>query len=118
MNHEKGFTVVFAVGVLGLLTLLAMALATPSVLESRRLKLYQARLQAEYLSLAGIEHARSDSAHGQISNASYDLAGGTVTISVQRLDGNQSRVQSIGSLRLPWRKEPVEARTEARISLP
>jgi type II secretory pathway component PulK len=118
MNHEKGFTVVFAVGVLGLLSLLAVALAAPSVLESHRLRLYQARMQAEYLSLAGIEHARSDSARGQISDATYDLAGGTVTISIQRLDGNECRVQSTGSLRLAWRKQPVEVRTEARISTP
>jgi hypothetical protein len=118
MKNEKGFTVVFAVGVLGLLTLLAMVFGAPSLLESRRLKLYHARMQAEYLSLAGIEHARRDVAHGQFSDASYNLADGTVTISIQRLDDKQCRIQSVGSLRLAWRKEPIEARKEARIPVP
>lgn len=118
MKRNDGYTLIFVIGVIALLAGLAAMLAGPSVQQQRRVDLHYRKVQAEYLSLAGIERAKEWGTRGVLTNALYLLANGTVDVKMEQGDGKQVHVISMGRIRAEWRKDLIEARNEATIQLP
>lgn len=117
-NSQRGYALIFTLGLVVLLAALGAMLAGPSATEHKRVELHSRNVQALYLSLAGIESAKAWAAQGVVTNDLYLLANGIVDTRMEPFEGNQCRVISIGRLRSEWRKRPIEARTEIIIPLP
>ncbi len=117
-RRKGGYTLVFTLAVIALLAGLATMLAGPSSAQARRVDLHYRRVQADCLSLAGIESARSWAARGIVTNELYVLANGTVDTHMEPIGGKQCRVVSVGRVHEPWRKALVESRNETILSLP
>ena len=83
MKRTNGYTLIFVIGVIALLAGLAAMLAGPSVQQQRRVDLHYRKIQAEYLSLAGIERAKEWRSQGVVTNALYLLANGTVDVRME-----------------------------------
>ena|SRR5438105_3518926 len=118
MKRTNGYTLIFVIGVIALLAGLAAMLAGPSVQQQRRVDLHYRKIQAEYLSLAGIERAKEWRSQGVVTNALYLLANGTVDVRMEPDDAKQVHVISVGRIRAEWRKDLIEARNEVTIQLP
>lgn len=118
MKQTKGYTLVFVIGVIALLAGLAAMLAEPSAAQRRRVDLHYRKVQAEYLSLAGIERAKDWASQGIATNTLYILSNGTVDVRMEPVDGRKYRVISVGRVRAEWRKNLVEAQNETRVELP
>jgi len=97
-RHRRGFTLIMALIVLALLSGLGAVMTMPALRESKVVRHHQARLQAEYLALAGIEYARGLVDRQQAVDAGehvYQLGDGEVTVKIEPLDNNQYQVTSM-----------------------
>ena len=118
MKHNQGYTLVFALAVMVLLAGVAAMLALPSLTEARRVDLHYRNVQAQCLSLAGIESARHWAAQGMVTNELYLLANGIVDTNMEKLDDKNCRIVSVGRVRTPWRNRQVTVRTETIVPIP
>ena len=117
-QQRRAYALVFTLGVVALLAALGGMLAGPTSAETQRVDLHYRKLQAEYLSLGGIERASAWAAQGVVTNELYLLANGTVDLVMERIDDKHCRAVSIGRLRAEWRKKLIDARTERILELP
>jgi type II secretory pathway component PulK len=100
MTRPHGFTLVMAISVLALVSGMGAVLTAPALREAKVARRHQARLQAEYLALAGVEYARSVAgAVTEKREQSYELGGGEVSVSIQPVAEKQYHVTSVGSIR-------------------
>jgi hypothetical protein len=116
-TNTQGYTLIFTLGIVGLLAALGAMLTMPSATQQKRVELHYRNVQAQYLSLAGLEQAKTWAAQGIVTNELYLLANGVVDTTMEPVDGNQCRVVSIGRLRTPWRNHQITARNEVTIPL-
>lgn len=117
-SRRHAYALVFTLGVVALLAALGAMLTGPSSTETQRVDLHYRKVQAEYLSLAGLERASWWASQGVVTNELYLLANGTVDTVMERIDDKQCRVVSIGRLRAEWRQKLIDARTERILELP
>src|SRR5688572_17870200 len=101
MKGNRGYALVFTLGIIALLSAVAAMLAGPAAVERKRVDLHYRNVQAQYLSLAGIEQSKTWATRGVLTNELYLLANGTVDTTMQR-DGNRCRITSVGRVRTDW----------------
>jgi len=115
MKRNQGYTLVFTLGVVGLLTTIGALLIGPSQTEHRRVELHYRTVQAQYLSLAGIEQAKHWAAQGVLTNELYLLANGAIDTTMEPIDATTCRVVSHGRVHSSWKKGLVIVRSEQAV---
>jgi type II secretory pathway component PulK len=118
MRRRRGFTLVLAISVLALVSGLGAVLTAPALREAKVARRHQARLQAEYLALAGLEFARGVAATlTEPREERYGLGGGEVMVSIRPETENQYRVTSVGSIEAGGGVGLVTWKLERRIAI-
>lgn len=117
-RREQGSTLILAVAVLGLLMLLASLLTAIPRQEAWQLDRHYEHVRAEYLSLAGLARARAWAGAGLVTNATYTLGPGSVSVQMTRGAGKTCQVESLGRIEREPLKKPLIVRTEGTVLLP
>lgn len=117
MKQRRAFTLVMALVVLALLSGMGAALTAPTLREARVVNRHQARLDAEYLALAGVEYARSiiDLQPDQ-QEGTYKLGNGEVSVRIEPLEGRHYHVTSTGTVKAGRGAAAVTWTLERRIT--
>src|SRR5262245_655386 len=105
-RNRDGSTLVFAVSLVGLLSLMAVLLCTPRNVERRQLEWHYRNVQAQYLSLAGVERARAWASTGVVTNEVYELGEGNVLLVMKPGAGKTCHVKSTGRVDRPGQTKP------------
>jgi hypothetical protein len=103
--------------VVALLAAMGAMLVGPSQTQQRTLELHYRKMQADYLSLGGLEQAKEWAAQGVLTNELFVLSNGVVDTTMEALDGKRCRVVSIGRVRVGWKKDQITARNELIVPL-
>ncbi len=116
MKRQHGFTLIMAIALLSLVAGFGAVMTAPTLRESAQVKMHLARLRAEYLARAGLEHARhAPLAMTEQPPAEYDLGDGHVSVRFEMIETNMVRVISTGSVTPAWSRKPVTWTLERRI---
>jgi type II secretory pathway pseudopilin PulG len=117
MNRRRGFTLVMAIVVLALASGLGAVLTAPALRESIVVRRHQARLQAEYLALAGLEYVRSlEQMPSDALEKTYTLGNGEVSVTIRPGEHQQYTVTSVGSVNAGGGRGTVTWTLERRIT--
>ena len=103
MNRREGYTLIFTLAVIALLTAVGAMLVGPSQTQQRSLELHYRKLQADFLSLGGIEQAKAWAAQGVLTNELFLLSNGVVDTN------NSSHQQLVGLLNAPHTVKPTDS---------
>jgi|ERR1051325_4515483 hypothetical protein len=117
-KHDGGYTLVFTLGLIAMLATVGAMLAGPSRVERKRIDWHYRQVQAQCLSLAGLEEARSYAARNILTNELYLLANGTVDTSMEAQQNHTCRIVSRGRVQAPGSRKLIVARTETIVPLP